>query len=273
MSVVAKSFTVSDLQILAPYVARTIIGTETSSRQGASGVKKLGKVSGISLAYKDSLEILEIADVAFMIRPANECKHEYGITNVKDRGVYTCKKCGGILHLKILKNRYRKTDEQMCTANEERIIKMTVEEILQQGKMFTSVDVGNKIKLSGTWISNHEVATYLRANAISIANALNIPYDHTPIKVQIPSGATRDASLYHPVGANTDDYKERNQRALDPIQANRPKAATTSVNIQATPPVAATTPAPAPSAASGAATSPTTPDPGFDISPWRVACV
>lgn len=217
---------------------------------------------------EDSYRYTQAADFGFMLnrrklKPEDECWHDFmGPGKGTVSGTYRCTKCGLTLYVSVIgKPTASEDNKQMCTVDEERIIKMTVEEMLQQGQMFTSVDVGNKIKLSGTWISNHEVATYLRDNVLWISQNLMILYKQTPIPVTIEDGSTRQASLYHPVGSNPDDYRERSQKALNPIEANHPKAA--SLHIQSVPPVVAA-PAPQPTP---------DPDPGIDISPWRITSV
>ena len=121
----------------------------------------------------------------------------------------------------------------MCTADEERIIKAAANKFLRGRKMFTSVDIANDVKLEGTWIRNHVVAGYLRQNVLSIASELMLMYNQTLISVTLANGDTTDTYLYHPVGTNSSDYTDRNQRALDPIAAGKPKAAT--LHIQSVP--------------------------------------
>lgn len=146
----------------------------------------------------------------------------------------------------------------MCTLIEEKIIKTTVEEFLQQGKMFTSLDIANTIKLSGTWIRNREVASYLRQNVMSLTWNLGVSYSATLIRVTLANGDPTQAYLYHPFGTDAGDYTETNQQALDPITSNHPKSA--SLHIQAIPPVMSNP------------TIDTTDDSDiFDITPWRVS--
>ena len=144
----------------------------------------------------------------------------------------------------------------MCTADEERIIKAAANKFLRGRKMFTSVDIANDIKLSGTWIRNHVVAGYLRQNTLAIANGLMLMYEQTIIPVTLENGDITEAYLYHPVGTNSDDYADTDQRALDPIAAGKPKAAT--IHVQSVPDsISVDDPPPA--------------TPTLDLSAWRIS--
>lgn len=223
------------------------------------------KVSKVEL--DESSKRLNTVDVMLMLnrqetRLEHKCLHNLVGPKNTISGTYRCTKCGLTLYLTVVKQRdTKRNDKHMCTVDEEKVIKMVVEEMLQQGRMFTSVDVGNRIKLSGTWISNHEVASYLRDNVITVASNLQISYIQTLIPVTLKDGSTRLATLYHHVADNPNDYKERNQKALNPIEANHPRAA--SLYTQAVPPAVV----------ASAPQTPPDPDPGLDISHWRITSV
>ncbi len=173
---------------------------------------------------------------------------------------YACNKADYMFNLTYVsdekRNRLEESQKQMCTVDEEKVIKAVVEEALHRKMMFTSVDIANDIKLSGKWIRNHEVASYLRQNVVSICWDLGVSYTTTLIPVTLENGDTTQAYLYHPVDTDADDYKDTNQRALDPITANHPKSA--ALHIQSIPPVMS---------------NPTidTTDSTFDMTPWRVS--
>jgi hypothetical protein len=198
------------------------------------------------------------ASIDFMISGLSSCSHEL-IIPPNIFGVYRCVKCGLRFALRSLRERNRReVSKQMCTADEERVIKMKVEEFLQQGKMFTSVDIANEIKLSGTWIRNRDVAGYLRGNAMSLARMLMIVYRQTMIPVTLDDGTTTETYLYYPMGMDANDYTNTNQRALGPIDANHPRSA--SIHVQSVPPIVSTP-------------TPVDTTPSFDIKPWRVTSV
>lgn len=185
-----------------------------------------------------------------------ECVHELVGPENTLSGKYRCKKCGLTVYLSVLKERQKMEDTKlMCTADEERIIRTVVVEALHRKMMFTSVDIANDIKLSGNWIRNHVVASYLRTNVLSICWDLGISYTTTLIPVTLENGDVTQAYLYHPFDTDASEYTDRHQRALDPIAANHPKSAT--LHIQDIPPVMS---------------NPTIDtDTTFDITPWRVS--
>jgi hypothetical protein len=196
--------------------------------------------------------------IDYLVSGLSSCSHEL-IIPPNIFGVYRCVKCGLRFSLRSLRERNRReVSKQMCTVDEERIIKMKVEEFLQQGKMFTSVDIANEIKLSGTWIRNRDVAGYLRGNAMSLARMLMMVYRQTLIPVTLDDGTVSETYLYHPIQTDASEYTTTNQRALDPLTANHPRSA--SIHIQAAPPVVSNP-------------TPVDTTPSFDINPWRVASV
>lgn len=83
-------------------------------------------------------------------------------------------------------------------------------ELIGKNAMFTSVDVGNAIKEEGDWVSNSDVAEWLRTNATIIAQ--NYIVTNIPVL-----GGAKTARLYHPLGTNADDYQNRDQTALPPM--------------------------------------------------------
>jgi len=86
---------------------------------------------------------------------------------------------------------------------------------VQNEKLFTSVDIANTIKLSGTWISNAHVAKFLRDQMSEIAPH----YYNASIEVTIPASKELTlATLYYPPTNCPADYTadQRAQRALAP---------------------------------------------------------
>ena len=85
-----------------------------------------------------------------------------------------------------------------------------VTDFCSQNLMFTSVDISNSIKKDGKWISNSEVAGFLRRHLLAQHN------DYAKTTISVAGGA--QATLYHPIGANIDEYTDRNQHALTPVE-------------------------------------------------------
>lgn len=92
------------------------------------------------------------------------------------------------------------------SSSQESSIEKKVQEFVSNRKLFTSVDIGNSLKKSGEWISNREVAQYLRKNFGYVG------YSKTLIDVK--DGLL--AHLYHPADVSADDYTDRDQEALSP---------------------------------------------------------
>ena len=87
-----------------------------------------------------------------------------------------------------------------------------VAEFVTGDTMFTSVDVSNAIKRDGVWVSNKEVAGYLRRNLTTL-----FP-NYSSTRIPVLNGA-ETATLYHPVGVDTDCYQNRDQHAMTPAEA------------------------------------------------------
>jgi hypothetical protein len=108
----------------------------------------------------------------------------------------------------------------MCQSNA--LIEMKVNEFVGQQKMFTSVDIANAIKCDGKWVRNREVAAWLRSNVASSYG------NYTTTTIEVSGG--RQATLYHPLNADSSTYDSRDQRALKPNEVDGPSK-TVSKNI------------------------------------------
>ena len=127
-------------------------------------------------------------------------------------------------------------------------IQEEVERFIENDELFTSVDIANAIKRGNATeapqkIRNREVASFLRSETLPIALQLGKNYEATPIPVQIASGAIVQATLYHPYGADVQEYDKTSQTAITPDEFDVLKAAwqptgdTTQTTAQAvTPP-------------------------------------
>lgn len=93
-------------------------------------------------------------------------------------------------------------------------IREKVDEYVSKHALFTSVDIANAIKKDGVWIRNRYVRDWLRSNIES--DPLLDEYTTAPIRC---NGSR--ATLYLPLLANPDDYKERDQRPLTPDEVKK----------------------------------------------------
>jgi hypothetical protein len=114
-------------------------------------------------------------------------------------------------------------------------IKAKVQEFVNKEQMFTSVDVANAIKKSGVWVRVSEVRTWIKNNLSD--QSLFGDYGHTTIDV---CGGKAQATLYHPVFADPNDYVERDQVTLTPDEVKAiQKQVSGTVNVSATPDISA----------------------------------
>jgi DNA-binding CsgD family transcriptional regulator len=95
------------------------------------------------------------------------------------------------------------------------IINQVLTDFMLQDKIFTSVDVANEVKRCGKWISNTDVAAYLRLTVINLSNQIQIAYKQETISVTTNKGQTT-ASIYLPVNANVSSYQGTDQSAMTP---------------------------------------------------------
>ena len=91
------------------------------------------------------------------------------------------------------------------------VIEAKFVEFVGKNAMFTSMDIANSIKESGEWIRNSEVGKWLRENALKLTT------DYSSTKISVAQGQ-HTAFLYYPTNSDPDDYKDRDQIALQPIQ-------------------------------------------------------
>lgn len=97
-----------------------------------------------------------------------------------------------------------------------------VEAFAKNNESFTSVDVANSVKELGTWVSNRDVADWLRSNAIITADKANssAQFCMSTIQVTTTKGDNANATLYHPLNSPVSQYYRRNQKALAPEDVN-----------------------------------------------------
>lgn len=93
----------------------------------------------------------------------------------------------------------------------ERFLRDTVEDFMLSGTSFTSLDIANIAKDASFRARNHEVATWLRTNAISISYDGSYLYDQSLIKVDSKEVGMTLAYCYHHYMSSSDDYLDRDQ--------------------------------------------------------------
>jgi hypothetical protein len=103
------------------------------------------------------------------------------------------------------------------------IIEEKVCEFVTKNLMFTSVDIANSIK-KDIWIRNSEVASWLRDHFVA-----KFPV-YTMTRIPVMNGQFL-ANLYYLIGANPDDYQDRNQTALSPTVSSNPQVQQSSTNV------------------------------------------
>ena len=109
----------------------------------------------------------------------------------------------------------------MCTSDQTAAIMDEAEIWIEQGLMFTSVDIANSLKKRGTWIKNRDVASCLRKNVIALSEESRFAtaYTMSVIDVTLPNGSNTKATLYHMATDDPADYKKTDQKALSPNDA------------------------------------------------------
>ena len=93
----------------------------------------------------------------------------------------------------------------------ERFLRDTVEDFMLNGTSFTSLDIANIAKDASYRARNHEVANWLRRNAISISYDGTYLYDQSLIQVDSKEVGMTLAYCYHHYMRSTDEYLDRDQ--------------------------------------------------------------
>jgi len=86
-----------------------------------------------------------------------------------------------------------------------------VEQFMQNGTAFTSLDIANIAKDASYRIRNHEVANWLRSNAITISFDGGYLYNQSLIQVDSKAVGMTLAYCYHYYNDSSDDYLDRDQ--------------------------------------------------------------
>ena len=93
-----------------------------------------------------------------------------------------------------------------------KVLNVAITIFSENNQPFTSIDIGNFIKNKNTWISNSEVADYLRKNALDyINNELNIINKYKMDLIIVKKGK---AFLYYPENFDVKDYTKIDQEAI-----------------------------------------------------------
>ena len=91
-------------------------------------------------------------------------------------------------------------------------IRDTVKKFVDDEKMFTSVDIATDIKKRGIWVRTVEVRAWLQRNFDK--DSLMGDYNSSQIGV---CNNTTLATLYHPIWQDPNEYQDRDQQPLTPI--------------------------------------------------------
>lgn len=94
------------------------------------------------------------------------------------------------------------------------LVQDTVEEFIKDDKLFTSVDIANKIKEDGEWISNkvvsQEISSLFRNNCYNKYRVSSIKVKRAEDNVMV------NAILYLPVNSNESDYLNTSAKPMTP---------------------------------------------------------
>ncbi|MCB9652563.1 MAG: hypothetical protein H6729_00330 [Deltaproteobacteria bacterium] len=89
---------------------------------------------------------------------------------------------------------------------------------VEEGHMFTALDVSNEVKNRLPGVRHREIAPIVRD--LYASGAFSDEYEQTLIQVLLPNGQTTEAFLYHDSADDPDDYagNQRRQHAKPPAQ-------------------------------------------------------
>ncbi|KKM81850.1 hypothetical protein LCGC14_1325700 [marine sediment metagenome] len=99
----------------------------------------------------------------------------------------------------------------MLDQSTENALQDLVEEFMQSGVSFTSLDITNLAKDASYRVRNHEVANWLREKAISISYDGGYLYNQSLINVDSKAVGMTLAYCYHYYKDSSDDYLDRDQ--------------------------------------------------------------
>ena len=101
-----------------------------------------------------------------------------------------------------------------------------VEEYMNTGTSFTSLDIANAAKEASYRVRNNEVANWLRTNAITISYDGGYLYNQSLIKVDSKDVGMTLAYCYHHYNQSSDDYLDRDQNPKSFMRMVTPVAKT-----------------------------------------------
>lgn len=97
----------------------------------------------------------------------------------------------------------------------EHVVIGTIRRYVNEGKMFTSVDIANDVKRLGLWVRNRSVSQFLQKEALQIADDQGKEYKSELINVQA-EGTTVQAYVYFPADKEASAYGDTAQKAITP---------------------------------------------------------
>ena len=137
-------------------------------------------------------------------------------------------------------------------SNLETEVRSVIRGFIDQGELFTGLDVSNKVKLAIPFARHSDVSELVRK--LFATEIESSGYGRSPIDVTLTDGSKRTAMLYHSLADTWDldtkyDTQKRSQTTLKPVQAAQAVVAAAqaaSNPVVVTAPVAAATPIVAP---------------------------
>ncbi len=118
------------------------------------------------------------------------------------------------------------------------MVQKVISEFVEEGVLFTALDVSNKVKETLPLTRHKEVRDLVRAAFHSEIESAG--YARTPINVTLADGSIVEALLYHPLEDSWDlnsayDSQKRMQTTVKPTTVTVPKISTTITKNSAPP--------------------------------------
>lgn len=129
----------------------------------------------------------------------------------------------------------------MNTVDDE--VREVVQSFVNDGALFTALDVSNKVKENLPLARHREVRDLVRSSFNTDMGPAG--YARTPITVTLKDGSTAEAILYHPLSDSWDldaKYQSRAQASVQPVRAAQAAFASTPTVPAPPPPASNTTP-------------------------------
>ena len=132
------------------------------------------------------------------------------------------------------------------SSNLENEVRSVIRDFIDQGNLFTGLDVSNKVKLSVPFARHSDVSELVRD--LFTTEIESSGYGRSPIDVVLADGSKRTAMLYHSLADTWDldtkyDSQKRAQTTLKPVQVAQAVVAAAQVATNPVATVSAVSPA------------------------------